>query len=113
MKYLLYVVASVFATVGVVFLKKLDLQLFVTEGAQAGIYAVLVNKFFWMGMVFYGLAFLGFLFIINTYKISSSVPALLGVYIITMGVAGYFLGEQVTGQKIVAYFLLIAGISLL
>ena len=113
MRYVLYITASVLASIGIVFLKKLDLQLFVRDGVYLGMTGVLTNKFFWFGMLLYGGAFIAFLVIINTYKISTSVPALLGVYIITLGIVGYAIGEELTVRHLFAYALLIAGISVL
>lgn len=113
MRYVLYVLASVLASVGILFLRKLDLQLFVSDGIFVGMSSLLINKFFWLGMLFYGGAFVAFLVIINTYKISTSVPALLGVYIITVGVMGYMIGEELSIRHLIAYVFLIAGISLL
>ncbi|MCF8176974.1 MAG: hypothetical protein K9J74_00550 [Sulfuritalea sp.] len=113
MRYILYMVASVLASVGIVFLKKLDLQLFVRDGIYLGMTGVLTNKFFWFGMLLYGGAFVAFLVIINTYKISTSVPALLGVYIITLGVVSYAIGEELSARHLIAYALLVAGVSLL
>lgn len=113
MRYVLYVLASVLASVGIVFLRKLDLHLFARDGIYAGMAGVLSNKFFWLGMLFYGGAFVTFLVIINTYKISTSVPALLGVYIITVSIMGYVIGEELSVRHLIAYILLVAGISLL
>jgi len=113
MRYILYIVASVLAAVGIIFLKKLDLQLFVRDGIYLGMTGVLTNKFFWFGTLLYGGAFAVFLVVINTYKISTSVPALLGVYIITLGVVGYAIGEELSARQLMAYILLVVGISLL
>jgi multidrug transporter EmrE-like cation transporter len=113
MRYILYIVASVFAAVGIIFLKKLDLQLFVRDGIYVGMTGVLTSKFFWFGTLLYGGAFAVFLVVINTYKISTSVPALLGVYIITLGVVGHAMGEELSARQLMAYILLVAGISLL
>ena len=113
MRYLLYTVASVLAAVGIVFLKKLDLNLFVRDGIYLGMTGVLTNKFFWFGTLLYGGAFAVFLVVINTYTISTSVPALLGVYIITLGVVGYAMGEELSARQLMAYILLVVGISLL
>jgi multidrug transporter EmrE-like cation transporter len=112
-RYLLYILASALAAVGIVFLKKLDLNLFVRDGIYPGIIGALSNKFFWMGMVLYGGAFVLFLVIINNYKVSTSVPALLCVYVITLGVVGYTMGEELSARQLIAYVLLVAGISLL
>jgi hypothetical protein len=113
MRYLLYAVASILAAVGIVYLKKLDLQSFARDGIYSGIAGVLMNKYFWIGMLLYGTAFIAFLAIINSYKISSSVPALLGVYIITLGFVGYLIGEDLSLRQIVAYILLVVGVTLL
>lgn len=113
MRYVLYVVASVLASVGIVYLKKLDLQSLLRDGIYLGAAGVLTNKHFWLGVLLYGAAFMTFLVIINTYKISTSVPALLGVYIITLGLVGHVIGEELSLRKIVAYVLLVAGVILL
>jgi len=92
MRHMLNLIAAVLASVGVVFLKKIDLKPFYSEGIYVGFINVVSDKFFWVGLVLYGAAFLTFLLIINLYKISSAVPSLLGCYIVTTGIVSYFLG---------------------
>ncbi|MFN4164150.1 MAG: hypothetical protein ACK4GK_06220 [Ferrovibrio sp.] len=113
-KYALFLVGALLASIGVYFLRRIDLVSLVGNFTWQGLLGVVLDIDLWIGVFFYGLAFVVFLFIINRYEVSSAMPALMGVYIITLSVFSYFVfGDAMSLQKLAAYGLIIAGIALL
>lgn len=113
-KYFLFICASVLAAAAIFLFRQVKLPLLSIEINFLEIFSILQQPKLWGGFILYGIAFIFFLYIVNVYEISSSVPALLGTYLVVLALMGYFfLGEPLTLAKVIAYCLIITGIFLL
>ena len=112
-KFGLYILASLLASFGVVYLRKIEIPNTITYFVK-GFHLILFDRNLWIGLLLYGGAFLCFLIVVNKSEISSRLPQLIGTYlIVTIFVGVFFLGENLTLAKVAASALIILGVALL
>ena len=72
---------------------------------------VLLNPYFWGGVLFYGASFLVYSVVLSKLELSKAYPvSSVGAIILVVMVSILFLNESVTAAKIIGLILLIAGI---
>lgn len=113
-KYLIFLIASMSAVIGIFYLKKIQLLSIKNILNFNNIFDFILQVNLFLGILFYLIAFTVFLIIIHKYEVISAIPTLLGIYIITNGVASvYFYNETFTLNHLIAYLFIIIAIRLL
>lgn len=114
MKYLFYIFASILAAAAVFFFRQIRFPTFNSGFDIFEIIMIIKQPKLWIGLLLYGAAFLVFLYIVSRFEVSSSMPSLLGTYILVLAMMGHIiLKEELLMQKVFAYILIISGIVLL
>jgi uncharacterized membrane protein len=102
-KFLLIVIASIVATTGISFLRKVVFPP-LTNISASNVLAFFMQPSLWAGIFFSGTVFLLYIWILSKYETSSVVPALLGINIVTVSAFSVlFFGESLTMEKIGGY----------
>tara|TARA_B100000242_G_C42839698_1_gene389977 strand:+ start:216 stop:554 length:339 start_codon:yes stop_codon:yes gene_type:complete len=112
MKFLIYILIALFSSMGAFFLKRININFPLFKNTFASVVYLSTDIFLWLGLIFSGLAYLIYVYLIKTTGLAS-IPAVLATNTLVLGIVGYLSGESITLRNMIGYFLLIAGITLL
>ena len=112
MKFLIYILIAVFSSMGAFFLKRININFPFFKNIFVSVFYLSTDISFWLGLIFSGLAYLTYVYLIKSIGLAS-IPGVLATNTLVLGVVGYLSGESISLKNVVGYFLLIAGITLL
>ena len=111
-KYLLFLLGSIFAASGVQFFKALKLPIHQVPSLNT-VFELIFSWSFFLGILFYGLAFLVMLLLISNYPATKAIAGLTATYLLLNGVIGIVTGDLHSLRDYLAYGLILAGVYFL
>ncbi len=108
-KYLPHIITfflSIFGSVAQLLFKK-------AMPLKFNIISLITNYYLIIGFFLYGIAFIGYLLVLNYAPVSQLYPIIAFSYVFIMIFSHFWLGELITGFKIIGSLMIVCGVGLI